>query len=60
MTDFTRRTLVKGGSADITFPNSWKVTKIRRGLETSTSDGEVYLWAAGSCGTWRLCRSART
>lgn len=33
------------GDMSITFPNSWSVANIARGLEAKTGDEEVYVWA---------------
>ena len=33
------------GTVTITFPKSWNVSNIERGLEAKTGDEEVYIWA---------------
>jgi len=33
------------GFASITYPTSWEVSKIARGVQGSTKDEEVYIWA---------------
>jgi hypothetical protein len=33
------------GFASITYPASWEVSKIKRGVQGATKDQEVYLWA---------------
>ncbi|MSO99570.1 MAG: hypothetical protein EXR07_00755 [Acetobacteraceae bacterium] len=32
------------GFASVTFPDSWNVRQVNRGLEASTKDQEVYIW----------------
>jgi hypothetical protein len=47
--------------ATLDFPDSWKISNIKRGIETKSPDEEVYVWAESSLQTkWTPYRRSTT